>query len=94
MPRLLDLCGERSSSPNGATAVAGIDTQFMLGSDYLVALVNVQNTTSRSVYFPGTKDMKWYQVFDGIVMTGGQTIMVDALLEIIQTYTTQRNNRL
>ena len=82
------------ASLNDAIAVAGIDTQFMLGSDYLVAPITVQNATSRSVYFPGTKDVKWYQVFDRSVMTGGQSIMVDAPLEIIQVYTTKSNHRL
>jgi alpha-glucosidase (family GH31 glycosyl hydrolase) len=74
--------------PTDSHAV-GVSTQYMLGPDYLVAPVTVENATNRSVYFPGDKAVRWYHVFDGTVVEGGQAKVVPAPLEIIPVYTTR-----
>ena len=69
----------------------GVNTQYMLGPDYLVAPVAVQNATSRAVYFPPTGDqhIRWHHVLDSTAaaVEGGQTMVVEAPLEIIPVYT-------
>ena len=107
--------------PDDPSAV-GVNTQYMLGPDYLVAPVVDQNATNRTVvkrhtmgqhccsalsiradseenrghfqYFPGDTSTKWFQVFDGTVVHGGQAIVVQAPLDIIPVYTTRRDRML
>lgn len=79
--------------PNDRNSV-GVDTQYMLGPDYLVAPVTVQNATNRSVYFPGTPNTTWHHVFDNSVVQGGQTLVVHAPLEIIPVYTRRLAGRM
>ena len=70
--------------PEDSEAI-GINDQYFLGPDYLVAPVTKQGATSRSVYFPGR--VKWVNIFDAKdVITGGQTKTVAAPLEKIPVY--------
>jgi alpha-glucosidase len=52
-----------------------ISDQFMIGDSLLVAPVIEEGAMSRSVYFPADR---WYNVWTGESVQGGQTIMVDA----------------
>lgn len=56
-------------------AAVGVNTQYMLGPDYMVAPVVVQNATNRSVYFPGDDSTTWYHALDGTVVQGGSRQM-------------------
>jgi len=59
--------------------------QYMYGSEILVAPIMEEGVRSRSVYLPtGTT---WVEAYTGIEYIGGQTIMVDAPLEVIPIYT-------
>jgi alpha-D-xyloside xylohydrolase len=64
----------------------GVNDQYLLGPDLLVAPVTVQNATSRSVYFPAGSD--WQSFFDpsAAVVKGGSRQMVQAPLDIIPVY--------
>ncbi len=53
----------------------GIENQFMLGSDYLVAPVLQQGTTQREVYLPGGS---WREYFSGVNYAGGQTVVIQS----------------
>jgi alpha-D-xyloside xylohydrolase len=69
----------------GDPAAWGVDDQYMLGPDYLVAPVTTQNTTSRSVVFPA--GATWTSVWNASdVVVGGSTKVVDAPLTIIPAY--------
>ena len=85
VPTLRPLWWEFPADPKAI----GVNTQYMLGPDYLVAPVAVQNATSREVYFPGDKDTRWHHVLDSTAsaVEGGQTIVVEAPLDIIPVYT-------
>ncbi len=66
-------------------AAWGVDNQFLLGPDYLVAPVTVQNATERSVVFPA--GATWTSVWDATdKVVGGVTKMVSAPLAIIPAY--------
>jgi alpha-D-xyloside xylohydrolase len=68
-------------------AAYGVDDQYLLGPDYLVAPVTVQNATNRSVVFPGDASVQWRSVWDaGVVVGGGTTRVVQAPLNVIPVY--------
>ena len=67
-------------------AAYGVDDQYLLGPELLVAPVTVQGATSRSVVFPGA-GVKWQSVWDSaVVVTGGVTLVVQAPLNVIPVY--------
>jgi len=67
-------------------AAYGVDDQYLLGPDFLVAPVTVQNATNRSVVFPGV-GVQWQSVWDAaVVVAGGATHVVQAPLSAIPVY--------
>ena len=62
----------------------GINDQYLFGPDLLVAPITIQGATSRTIYFP--KDVIWIHIFDGTKIIGGQTLKVNAALDIIPVY--------
>lgn len=66
-------------------AAWGVDDQYLLGPDYLVAPVTLENATSRSVVFPaGAVWTSVWNASDRVV--GGVTVVVDAPLAVIPAY--------
>ena len=61
------------------SATFDVQDEFMFGSDYLVAPVVVQNTLSRSVYFP--KGASWMHYKTGQVHEGGSSATVTVPLD-------------
>ena len=61
-----------------------INDQFMLGASLLIAPVTRQGVTSRTVYFP--EGANWVNIFDGSLVQGGSTMMVQAPIDIIPVY--------
>lgn len=83
VPTMRPLWYEFPGDPNAY----GVDDQYLLGPDYLVAPITIQNATSRSVVFPGDASVKWQSVWDaGVVVGGGTTSVVQAPLNIIPVY--------
>ena len=62
----------------------GIDDQYLLGPELLVAPVTTQGATNRSVYFPA--GASWEHYFTGKSVQGGQRLTVDAPLDTIPVY--------
>ena len=62
----------------------GIDDQYLLGPELLVAPVTAQHATNRSVYFPA--GATWEHFFSGARVAGGQRLTVDAPLDTIPVY--------
>ena len=58
--------------------------QYMFGSDILVAPILYEGQTKREVYLPA--GAAWTCVHDGKVYEGGQTVTVDAPLEVIPVF--------
>ena len=58
--------------------------QYMYGSDMLVAPVLYEDSYEREVYLP--EGSKWTSVHDGSVYEGGQTIQVQAALDVIPVF--------
>lgn len=94
VPYLLELADQYETSgapivrhlilefPND-TKTLGIDDQYMLGPDYLVAPVVTEDATSRSVYLPeGT----WYNIWTGDQHEGPKDIEVAAPLHQIPVF--------
>jgi alpha-D-xyloside xylohydrolase len=65
-------------------ACAGVDDQFLLGPDLLVAPVLHEGARSREVYLPAGTG--WTDAWSGTTYAGGQTIVADAPLERIPLY--------
>lgn len=59
--------------------------QYMFGSDLLVAPVLYEDSYEREVYLPA--GATWTLVHDGTVYEGGQTITVQAPLDVIPVFT-------
>ena len=64
--------------------VRDIDDQFMWGNDIMVAPVVEKGATSRKVYLPAGKD--WVNWWTGAKVAGGQTITVDAPLDVLPIF--------
>lgn len=62
----------------------GISDEFMLGDDLLVAPVLEKGSRSRSVYLP--EGAVWRSLVDGTETVGGQTIDVEAPLNVIPVF--------
>lgn len=63
--------------------VAGIDDEFLFGSDLLVAPVLHEGATQRDIYLPeGT----WYDYWTGKAFTGGQTVWIPVSLNSIPMF--------
>lgn len=58
--------------------------QYMFGSDLLVAPVVYENMTSREVYLP--KGATWTNLHDGKKYEGGQSVVVNAPLDVIPVF--------
>lgn len=70
--------------PEDALCV-GVDDQYLLGPDLLVAPVTKQGATSRSVYFPAGSN--WQNFFDATdLVVGGATLEILAPVELIPVY--------
>jgi alpha-glucosidase len=61
----------------------GIDDQYFLGNDLLVAPVIERGKTTREVYLP---EGSWYYIWDNSEYTGPADVTVDAPLEIIPVF--------
>ncbi|MFI7702388.1 TIM-barrel domain-containing protein [Nonomuraea sp. NPDC049480] len=68
--------------PGDATA-AGLDQQYMFGSQLLVAPITAQGATSKSVYVPAGE---WYDLWNGGRFTGPGTKTYNAGLDTIPVY--------
>jgi alpha-D-xyloside xylohydrolase len=66
-----------------------IDDEFMFGPDILVAPVMYEGMRNRKVYLPANR--KWREVATNKMYEGGETIEVDAPLELIPVFTTNEN---
>ena len=64
--------------------VAGIPDEYMFGPAFLVAPVTEQGATHRKVYLPAGCD--WYNYWTNERIQGGQTITVDAPIDIIPLF--------
>jgi len=64
-----------------------INDQYMFGPKYLVAPVTAQNATTRRMYFP--KGADWKDIWGSEVVTGGQTLTIQAPLGVIPVYSRQ-----
>ncbi|MFA5658861.1 MAG: TIM-barrel domain-containing protein, partial [Oscillospiraceae bacterium] len=61
-----------------------IDDEYMFGPDLLVAPVIEEDAYSRSVYLPG--GAKWTDAWSGKVYDGGQSIKIEAAIDIIPLF--------
>ena len=64
--------------------VADIADEYMFGPAFLVAPITEQGTTSRMVYLPAGAD--WYNYWTSERVQGGQTIKVDAPIEVLPLF--------
>ena len=64
--------------------VADIGDEYMFGPAFLVAPVTEQGATTREVYLPNGTD--WYNYWTNERMHGGQTIKVDAPIDVIPLF--------
>lgn len=64
----------------------GIDDQYLLGPDLLVAPISVRGATSRQVYFPAGASWRSFWSADAAPVPGGSTRMVAAPLDTIPVY--------
>merc|ERR1712113_1164476 len=63
----------------------GINNQYLLGPEFMVAPVTTQGAVSRDVYFPAGS--RWHNLFNhSEVFAGGSTHSVPAPLDIIPVY--------
>jgi alpha-D-xyloside xylohydrolase len=69
--------------PNDAK-VADLTDEYMFGPAFLVAPVTEQGATSRDVYLPSGSD--WYNYWTNEKVHGGQTLKVNAPIEIIPLF--------
>jgi len=65
-------------------AAFGHNDMYMLGPQYLVAPVTLQNATSKQVYFP--RGANWEHFFTKAMHDGGTTATVDAPLDTIPVF--------
>lgn len=61
-----------------------VDSQYMFGPDLLVAPVTEAGATSREVYLPA--GAAWTNLHTGLVTEGGQSLIVEAPLEVIPIF--------
>ena len=64
--------------------VADLGDEYMFGPAFLVAPVTEQGATSRAVYLPAGAD--WYNYWTNERVHGGQTIKVDAPIDIVPLF--------
>lgn len=64
--------------------VADLTDEYMFGPAFLVAPVTEQGATAREVYLPSGTD--WYNYWTNKKVQGGQTIRVDAPIDIIPLF--------
>merc|ERR1711977_726907 len=71
----------------------GINDQYFLGPDLMVAPVTTQGATSRQVYFPA--GASWQNIFNSSdVRLGGKSQTVPAPLDVIPVYVPLRDDLL
>ena len=61
-----------------------VEDQYLFGRDLLVAPVMEAGVSKRSVYLPA--GARWTNAWTGETLTGGQTLTVDAPLEVIPLF--------
>lgn len=61
-----------------------IKDQYFYGNDILVAPIVYQDTYERNVYLP--YGATWTNMYTGEIIVGGQTVMVDAPLDVIPIF--------
>ena len=64
--------------------VADIADEYMFGPAFLVAPITEQGATTRMVYLPAGAD--WYNYWTGERVRGGQTIKVNAPIEVLPLF--------
>lgn len=69
--------------------VWGIQDQFMLGEDILVAPITAYEQRKRNVYLPA--GVRWIEIGSGLEFEGGQIIEADAPIERIPVYVRSYN---
>ncbi|KFI53090.1 TIM-barrel domain-containing protein [Bifidobacterium biavatii] len=70
----------------GEEAAANVADEYLFGPDILVAPVTELGARSRSVYLPGGSDTSWMNLHTGETFAGGQTITVDAPLDVVPAF--------
>ena len=70
----------------GEEAVADIADEYLFGPDILVAPVTELGARSREVYLPGGEATTWTNLHDGAVYAGGQTVTVEAPLDVVPAF--------
>jgi len=71
--------------PNDQTTYP-IETEYLIGSDLLINPVTSENANSVSVYFPGDRTQRWYDVNDFTEYKGGNTETILTPLEKIPVF--------
>jgi alpha-D-xyloside xylohydrolase len=66
------------------TETWNVEDEFMFGPDILVAPVLFEGMRSRKVYLP--EGVKWRNVNNGSIISGGQNIYCDAPMEVIPVF--------
>ena len=70
----------------GEEAAADIADEYLFGPDILVAPVTELGARSREVYLPGGEATTWTNLHDGAVYAGGQTVTVEAPLDVVPAF--------
>ncbi|BAQ32496.1 glycoside hydrolase family 31 protein [Bifidobacterium scardovii] len=70
----------------GEEAAADIADEYLFGPDLLVAPVTELGARSREVYLPGGEATTWTNLHDGAVYAGGQTVTVEAPLDVVPAF--------
>ena len=70
----------------GEEAAATIADEYLFGPDLLVAPVTDAGARTRDVYLPGGPDTIWTSLHDGAEYAGGQTVTVDAPIDVIPVF--------
>ena len=67
-------------------AAADVADEYLFGPDLLVAPVTELGARSREVYLPGNESTTWTNLHDGAEYAGGQTVTVDAPLDVLPLF--------
>ena len=70
----------------GDDEAANIADEYLFGPDLLIAPVTESGVRSRKVYLPGGPETTWMNLHDGNSHEGGQTVTVEAPLDVIPVF--------